>query len=44
MDENKTIEEVIVAHRMHSDDAAVLNGGGEVWNWTFMWLAIYPYV
>jgi hypothetical protein len=44
MDENKTVEEVIVAHRSCSDHAAILNGAGEYWNFSFMWLALYPNV
>jgi hypothetical protein len=44
MDENKTVEEVIVMYRKYSDDAAKLNGAGEYWNWSFMWLCLYPYV
>jgi hypothetical protein len=44
MDENKTVEEVIIKHRRYSDDAAKLNGAGEYWNWSFMWLCLYPYV
>jgi len=43
MDEHKSVEEVICAHRLHSDDAAILNASAQVWNYTFMWLCLYPY-